>query len=63
MEEEAGQYVLMGILAQISMAVCHGGNGGRLETLGKKNGLGKKTAACRTLGKMGIEHESYRKEL
>lgn len=31
MEEEAGQCVLVGNLAQISMAACPVGNGGRLE--------------------------------
>lgn len=57
------QYVPMGNLAQMSMAACRVGNGGRLETLGKEKLLGKKTAACRTLGSMGIKRESYRKGL
>lgn len=37
MEEKAGQYVLVENLAQISMAAYCVGNGGRLETFGKKN--------------------------
>lgn len=53
----------MGNLAQMSMAACRVGNGGRPETLGKEKLLGKKTAACRTLGSMGIKRESYRKGL
>lgn len=44
--------------------LCFGGNGGRLDTLGKKKKRqGTKTAACRTLGSMAIKHEDYMKEL